>query len=139
MTRAIIQKITIGFGAIYALVGVLGFIPGITQFSDRYGAVPLEGTLLGIFAVNLIHNVAHLMLGGALIVGGRSTGAVITTNRIMTAVFIVLTIASFIAPLVEGVNLNPPDTILHLASALLTGYLGFLADRQATSAASPAR
>ncbi len=42
-------------------------------------------------------------------------------------VFLVLTVASFIAPLVEGVNLNPPDTLLHLASALLT----------ATSALSP--
>jgi hypothetical protein len=71
MTRATIQKLTGGFGAIYALVGVLGFVPGITEFSDRYGAVPLEGTLLGIFAVNLLHNIAHLMLGGALIVGGR--------------------------------------------------------------------
>src|SRR3712207_6518812 len=121
MERSTIQKITIGFGVVYALVGVLGFIPGITQFSTRYGAVPGEGLLLGIFAVNLVHNLAHLLLGGALIIGGRSEGAVITTNRIMAAVFLVLTVASFIAPLVEGVNLNPPDTILHLASAALTG------------------
>ena len=55
----------------------------------------------------------------------KSPGAVITTNRIMAAVFLVLTVASFIAPLVEGVNLNPPDTILHLASALLTAFLGW--------------
>ena len=130
MTRATIQKATIAYGVIYALIGVLGFIPGITQFSDRYGAVPLEGMLLGIFAVNLIHNIAHLMLGGALIVGGRSAGAVIATNRIMAFVFVVLTVASFIAPLVEGVNLNLPDTILHLASAAITGYFGFLAAAQ---------
>ena len=139
MTRSTIQKITIGFGAVYVLIGVLGFIPGITQYSERFGAVPGEGLLLGIFAVNVIHNIAHLLLGGALILGGRSAGAVITTNRIMAAVFVVLAIASFIAPLVEGVNLNAPDTILHLASAALTGYLGFLADRQSTGAASPAR
>jgi hypothetical protein len=30
--------------------------------------------------------------------------------------------------------LNPPDTALHLASALLTGFLGFKADRQVASA-----
>jgi hypothetical protein len=132
------QKVTIGFGVVYALVGVLGFIPGITQFSTRYGAVPGEGLLLGIFAVNVIHNIAHLLLGGALILGGWSAGAVVTTNRIMAAVFLLLTVASFIAPLVEGVNLNSPDTILHLASALLTGFLGFVAPRGA-SMTNPAR
>ena len=36
MRRAIIQKITIGFGAIYALVGVLGFIPGIKPSGKRF-------------------------------------------------------------------------------------------------------
>jgi hypothetical protein len=139
MTRATIQKITVGFGAVYVLVGILGFIPGVTQFSDRFGAVPGEGMLLGVFAVNVIHNIAHLLLGGALILGGRSAGAVITTNRIMAAVFVLLAIASLIAPIVEGVNINAPDTILHLASALLTGYLGFLADRQVAGVTSTAR
>ena len=139
MARSTIQKITIGFGAVYVIIGILGFIPGITQFSERFGAVPGEGMLLGIFAVNAIHNVAHLLLGGALILGGRSPGAVITTNRIMAAVFLVLTVASFIAPLVEGVNLNPPDTILHLVSALLTGFLGFGVPRAQTPRPDTAR
>jgi hypothetical protein len=50
----------------------------------------------------------------------------------MAAVFLVLVVASVIASIVEGVAINPPDTVLHLASALLTGYLGFVATRQAT-------
>lgn len=139
MDRSTIQKVTIGFGVVYALIGVLGFIPGITQFSDRFGAVPGEGLLLGIFAVNVIHNIAHLLLGGALIIGGRSDTAVITTNRIMAGVFLVLTVASFITPLVEGVNLNPPDTVLHLASALLTAFLGFGAARMQTTRSGAVR
>lgn len=119
------QKITVGFGAFYVLIGVLGFIPGITVAT----AVPGQGLLLGIFAVNLIHNVAHLLLGAILIVGGMSAANVTITNKAMAVIFAVLVVGSFIAPIVEGVAINPPDTLLHLVSALLTGYLGFMVKR----------
>lgn len=48
-------------------------------------------------------------------------------NRALAAVFAVLVVASFVAPIIEQLPLNPPDTVLHLASALVTGYLGFMA------------
>ena len=42
-----------------------------------------------------------------------------------------------VAPVqIEGVAINPPDTILHFASALLTGYLGFAASRQSAARTS---
>ncbi len=69
MERSTIQKITLGFGVVYALIGVLGFIPGITTRPANPGPVPGEGLLLGIFAVNAVHNVAHLALGAILIWG----------------------------------------------------------------------
>lgn len=118
-----VQKITVGFGIVYVLIGVLGFIPGITQAT----AVPGQGLLLGIFAVNLIHNITHLLLGAILVVGGMSAANVVMTNKALAAIFAVLVVASFIAPIVEGVAINPPDTLLHLVSMLLTGYLGFMA------------
>lgn len=122
-----VQKITIGFGVVYVLIGILGFIPGITQAT----AVPGQGLLLGIFAVNLLHNIAHLLLGAILIVGGMSAANVIMTNKAMAVIFALLVVASFVAPLVEGVAINPPDTLLHVASMLLTGYLGFMAKSSA--------
>ncbi len=139
MARSTVQKLTLGFGIVYALIGILGFIPGITVPATRFNAVPGEGLLLGIFAVNLVHNLAHLLLGAILIGGGLSAARVLMVNKAMAVVFLVLTVASFIAPLVEGVNLNPPDTILHLASALLTGFLGFGAARAEDTRVSAAR
>ncbi len=131
MTRSTIQRITIGFGIVYLLIGILGFIPGITTFAaNPVGPVPGEGLLLGIFAVNVVHNIAHLVLGAVLILGGLSAESVTKVNKGMAAVFLVLVVGSVIAPIVEGVAINPPDTILHFASALLTGYLGFAASRQ---------
>ncbi len=131
MTRSTIQRITIGFGIVYLLIGILGFIPGITTFAaNPMGPVPGEGLLLGIFAVNVVHNIAHLVLGAVLILGGLSAESVTKVNKGMAAVFLVLVVGSVIAPIVEGVAINPPDTALHFASALLTGYLGFVAPRQ---------
>ena len=137
MTRSTIQRITIGFGIVYLLIGILGFIPGITTFAaNPVGPVPGEGLLLGIFAVNVVHNIAHLVLGVVLILGGLSAESVTKVNKGMAAVFLVLVVGSVIAPIVEGVAINPPDTILHFASTLLTGYLGFAASRQSAARTS---
>ncbi len=69
MNRSTVQRITIGFGIVYVLIGILGFIPGITVPSPNPGPVPGEGLLVGIFAVNWVHNIAHLVVGAALIWG----------------------------------------------------------------------
>lgn len=130
MNVATIQKVTVGFGVVYLLIGILGFIPGITTEVDDPGSVPLEGELLGIFAVNLIHNLAHLAVGAVLVWGGKSVAYAVKVNQVMAGVFVVLVVASIISPIVEGVAINPPDTVLHMVSALLTGYLGFVAPRQ---------
>jgi hypothetical protein len=111
-----LQRITLALGVVYIAIGVLGFVPGITS----------NGLLLGIFAVNALHNIAHLALGAALVWGGMSPGYVMV-NKVLAVVFAVLVVASFIAPIIEQLPLNPPDTVLHLASMILTGYIGFLA------------
>lgn len=111
------QKITLGLGIIYVAIGILGFIPGITT----------NGMLLGIFAVNALHNIAHLVLGAILVWAGMSPGMLTSVNKAMAVIFAVLVVASFVAPIVEQLPLNPPDTILHLVSAAITAYLGFAA------------
>lgn len=116
------QRISIGFGIVYLAVGVLGFIPGITVPSSQPG----QGLLLGIFAVNTLHNLVHLLAGAALVWAGMSPSMTIMVNRALAVVFLVLVPASLLAPIAEGVAINVPDTLLHLASAALTGYVGFM-------------
>jgi hypothetical protein len=125
-----IQKITIGFGIVYALVGVLGFIPGIVNHEGmNMSDVPNEGLLMGIFGVNLVHNLAHILLGMVIIGGAFAPDKGITINRIMAVVFLILAASYFIDPLARLMSLNLPDLFLHLGSALLTGFLGFVAYR----------
>ena len=127
MTRSLATKVSLALGVVYVLIGVLGFVPGITVPN---GAVPGQGLLLGIFAVNTIHNVAHLILGAALIYAGTSSDNVRLVNKILAVVFAILVVGSLIAPIVEGVAINPPDTGLHLLSMLVTGATGFMAAKQ---------
>ena len=62
-----IQKAAAAIGAVFLLVGILGFIPGITT---GYGAMEMAGhrsdaMLLGIFEVSVLHNLVHLLFGVA--------------------------------------------------------------------------
>src|SRR3954468_1397274 len=117
MSRSLASKVSLALGLAYVLIGVLGFIPGITVAN---GAAPGQGLLLGIFAVNTLHNLAHLILGGALIWAATSSENVRMINKGLAVVFAVLVVGSLIAPIVEGVAINPPDTGLHLLSLLVT-------------------
>jgi hypothetical protein len=128
MSRSAAIKISLALGLAYVLIGVLGFIPGITQPSTAPG----QGLLLGIFAVNTLHNLAHLVLGAALVWAATTGDNVRVVNRGLAVVFAVLVLGSLIAPIVEGVAINPPDTGLHLASLLVTAAVGFMAPRRAS-------
>lgn len=131
MSAAIAQRITLGLGVVYVAAGLRGFIPGITVAGAQH---PGHGLLLGIFAVNALHNVVHLAAGALLIGASTAASNTILVNRALAVVFALL-VVSLIAPVVEGVAINPPDTLLHLATALLTGYLGYLGDRRASARA----
>lgn len=63
--RTPLQSIASVLGAAFLLVGVLGFIPGITT---HYGDLSFAGhgsraKLLGLFQVSILHNVVHLLFG----------------------------------------------------------------------------
>jgi hypothetical protein len=122
MSQSSASRISLILGIAYLAIGVLGFVPGITQPSTMSG----QGLLLGIFAVNAVHNAAHLVLGAALVWASTTGEQVRMINRGLAAVFAILVVGSLIAPIVEGVAINPPDTGLHLASLLVTAAVGFM-------------
>jgi hypothetical protein len=65
--RAPVQMAAAVVGAVFLLVGVLGFIPGITTQYDSLEAAGQEShaELLGIFQVSILHNIVHLLFGAA--------------------------------------------------------------------------
>ena len=80
------------FGAVYVLVGLLGF-----AVTSGVGFIATEGgLLLGVFQVNPLHNIAHILIGGALLASGfASATAARAVNTTVGAVYLLLGIAGF--------------------------------------------
>ena len=116
------------FGAVYLLVGLIGFF-----VTSGVGFVSTQGgLLLGIFEVNPLHNVAHLLIGAALLSAGlASVPAAKTVNIVIGAAYLLLGIVGFfIANTPANVlALNTPDHFLHLASAIVLLAVGLSTDR----------
>jgi hypothetical protein len=124
------------FGAVYLLVGLLGF-----AFTGGVGFVATQGGLiLGIFEVNPLHNIAHLLIGAALLIAGLTrVAAAKAVNTTVGAVYLLLGIIGFflVGTAANILALNTPDHFLHLVSAIVLLGVGLGAERtvRSTSAA----
>ena len=72
--RTNVQKAALAVGIVFLLVGILGFIPGITTNYDQLAGAghESEAMLLGIFQVSVLHNIVHLLFGIAGIARART-------------------------------------------------------------------
>ena len=66
MDRTPVQNVARLVGVVFLLVGILGFIPGIT--TNLYDGLEFAGDngdaeLLGIFGVSVLHNIVHGLFG----------------------------------------------------------------------------
>ena len=118
------------FGAVYVLVGLLGF-----AVTGGIGFIATEGgLLLGIFQVNPLHNIAHLLIGAALLLAGFANVSVAkTVNTIVGGAYLLLGIVGFFlaGTAANILALNTADHFLHLASAIVLLGVGLGAERSA--------
>jgi hypothetical protein len=124
--RTLNQTLALAFGAVYALVGVLGFfVSGSVDFAGKQGA-----SLLG-FDVNGLHNIVHLLIGVALIAASRTHAAARSTNLTIGAVYVLLAVLGPVIndTAVDVIGLNGPDHVLHLLSGLLLVGVAVAADK----------
>jgi Domain of unknown function (DUF4383) len=74
--RSDIQRAAMLAGIVFLLVTLLGFIPGITTDYDRLTTFDDVGAkLLGIFGVNILENIVHLLYGVAGLAAAASYAA----------------------------------------------------------------
>lgn len=110
------------FGVVFILVGILGFVPGVTT----------NEMLLGIFHVNAAHNVVHLLSGAvALFAGMTSAGASRMYFRIFGVVYGLVAIMGFMhmgehTMLLGLISNNDADTYLHVVIAAASLLFGFM-------------
>lgn len=118
------------FGAVYLIVGILGFIPGVTQADPSYGSG--GGMLFGLFPINYLHDVVHLVLGIWGVASAGSMARAVSFARGFAVILILLGICGFFPSVTSGiVPLGGYDTYLHLASGLVAAYFGWGAPSKA--------
>lgn len=113
-----LQKLAWIFGIVLLAVGILGFVPGITS----------DGMLLGIFQVDGLHNVIHL-LSGALAIGAAMGAGMYARLyfQVFGVVYALVTVVGFVqGDTVLGlISVNMADSILHLLIAAVALWAGF--------------
>ena len=122
-TRTNIQKAALAVGVVFLLVGILGFIPGITSNFDQLGFAGSgsEAALLGIFQVSVLHNIVHLLFGVAGVVMAKTATGAYNFLLWGGVIYAVLFIYGLIVPHDSAANfvpVNAADNILHLVLAI---------------------
>lgn len=102
-------------GSVLVLVGIVGFV--------------MPSPLFGVFEVNALHNVIHLLSGALTILAAtQGVGAMRTWGRIFGIVYLAVGIAGFVTPDLYGLmHVNTPDNLLHIGLAAVFLYVGLIA------------
>ena len=124
------QIAAIVFGIVFLVIGVAGFIPGLTsEYGSLYFAGPdSTAVLLGIFQVSILHNVVHMLLGFAGLWMARTNSSARTYLIGAGILYLLLFLYGLLVPLGSGANFvpfNQADNWLHLFLAAAMIILGF--------------
>ena len=125
-------------GLLFLLVGIAGFIPGVTSDYDELEFAGPESTakLLGLFEVSVLHNIVHLLFAVGLIAAARYTWsrAYLFGGGVgYLGVFVYGLLVDKDAD-ANFLPINTADNILHLVLAVIMIALGLLGTRLARPA-----
>ena len=137
-----LQQATQAVGAVFLLVGILGFIPGITANYDSLGFAGhgSGALLLGIFQVSVLHNIVHLLFGAAGILMARTHGQAKNFLLYGGIIYLVLWLYGLLVGHDTPANfvpLNSADNWLHLLLGLGMIALAVLLSRDTTPRRRP--
>ena len=127
-----VQRVAQLFGIVFILVAILGFVAAGTSME----ADPeMADKALGLFPVNLLHNVVHLLFGVWGLAAARSFAGAKTYATVGGIAYLALAGLGFVAP--DGFGLVPlggNDVWLHALLGLVLAAVGFTAKPSAVAA-----
>lgn len=138
ITATPVQTASTVVGVVFLLVGLLGFIPGITSNYDAMMVAghDSEALLLGVFQVSILHNIVHLLFGAAGLYFARTAGTARSYLIWGGVVYAVLWLYGLLVPHDSQANfvpLNNADNWLHFVLAAGMIALGVLLTRNRTA------
>ncbi|BCN79012.1 DUF4383 domain-containing protein [Prescottella equi] len=141
--RSATEVVALVFGVVFLVVGIAGFISGITTDYDTmtWAGHHSDAKLLGIFEVSVLHNIIHLAFGVAGIVMARSMQ--------MARTYLIAGGVVYFAVWIYGVSINRDDAAnfipvndadnwLHLGLAVAMIVIGGFLPPMETRNAQPA-
>ena len=116
-TRSVNRLVGFAFGAVYLLVGLVGF-----AITSGVGFAHTHGKDLIIFELNPLHNIVHVAIG--LLVGlaaYRGVATAAAANTLVGGVYLAVGVVGlFLTDSAANIlAVNHPDNALHLATALV--------------------
>ena len=129
------QLYALVIGAVYLLVGVVGFFVA-SEFTEGS-----SDDKLIIFRLNHLHNLVHIVLGVGWLVGSRTAAAAKSVNNLFGVVLLLVAILGFTGidlmhTLLNITESTDPDNFLHLVTggiALFFGAVGAAGPRDVTA------
>jgi hypothetical protein len=112
-----VKKMALIFGIVLLVVGVLGFVPVVTN----------NMMLLGIFMVDPMHNIVHILSGVLAIAAAMGTGSYASLYfKVFGVVYALVAVLGLVmSGNVLGMPMNMADHVLHVAIAAFALYVGF--------------
>lgn len=106
-------------GAVFVLIGILGFIEPLTP----------DDKVLGLFAVNGLHNVIHLLSGVVALIAASSEATARLYGKVFGVVYALVTVLGFLmvgdGSILGLIPINQADNVLHIFLTVVLLYVGF--------------
>lgn len=121
------------FGIAFLAIGIMGFIPGLVQPPHAgHPEVTVDsffGDELGLFPVNILHNIVHILFGLWGLAAYRSFSGAKAYAKSVAIIYAILTVAGLIPQLNTMFGLVPlygNDVWLHALLAGVAAYFGWV-------------
>ena len=128
MSQSPNRLVAVIVGGFYVALGLVGFtaIAGVDVVSTT------GGFLFGVFGVNVLQNILHVVIGAALLAAGFSGVRVARgANSVVGALFLALGLAGLFVVGTDSniLALNGADNVLHFGSSIVLLAVGLGADK----------
>lgn len=127
MVQRVVQLISV----VLILVGLIGFTAtGMSMEASMENAT----RILGLFPVNALHNVVHILLGIWGLAAARTMAGAISFAKLSGGIYVVLAILGFIIPTTFGlIPIGGNDIYLHALLGVVLLAVGLQASKPATA------
>ena len=125
-----VQQVARVFGVVFLLVGILGFLAGGMSMEADPALAP---RVLGLFPVNVLHNIVHLLLGVWGLAAARTAAGAVSYAKIAGGFYVLLAILGFLIPTTFGlIPIGGHDIWLHALLGVVLLAVGLQAPKSVT-------